>query len=85
VSKWLNAFGSKQDPTSQYSAVIPKFIAMMLNGHPPMIYGDGLQSRDFTFIANVVDANLLACKASSVVEWYLENREWVKDVGIFEH
>jgi UDP-glucose 4-epimerase len=64
--RYFNAFGPKQDPTSQYSAVIPKFIAMMLNGRPPTIYGDGLQSRDFTFIANVVDANLLACEASSV-------------------
>jgi UDP-glucose 4-epimerase len=64
--RYFNVFGPKQDPTSQYSAVIPKFIAMMLNGRPPTIYGDGLQSRDFTFIANVVDANLLACEASSV-------------------
>jgi len=64
--RYFNAFGPKQDPTSQYSAVIPKFIAMMLNGCPPTIYGDGLQSRDFTFIANVVDANLLACEAPNV-------------------
>jgi UDP-glucose 4-epimerase len=64
--RYFNVFGAKQDPASQYSAVIPKFIAMMLNGRPPTIYGDGLQSRDFTFIANVVDANLLACEAPNV-------------------
>jgi UDP-glucose 4-epimerase len=64
--RYFNAFGPKQDPTSQYSAVIPKFIAMTLNGRPPTIYGSGLQSRDFTFVANVVDANLLACEASNV-------------------
>ena len=64
--RYFNVFGPKQDPTSQYSAVIPKFIAMMLNGRPPTIYGDGLQSRDFTFVANAVDANLLACEASNI-------------------
>ena len=64
--RYFNVFGPKQDPTSQYSAVIPKFIAMMLKGYPPTIYGDGLQSRDFTFVASVVDANFLACEAFCV-------------------
>src|SRR5262249_54768201 len=55
----------RQDPTSQYSAVIPKFITSYLKGEAPVIYGDGKQSRDFTHIDNVVDANLSACTAPS--------------------
>ncbi len=58
--RYFNVFGPRQDPTSQYSAVIPKFIKAMLNNEQPVIYGDGLQSRDFTYIENVVEANLLA-------------------------
>ena len=64
--RYFNVFGPRQDPTSQYSAVIPKFINAILNGKRPTIYGDGLQSRDFTFVANVVQANLLACKVDGV-------------------
>lgn len=64
--RYFNVFGPRQDPTSQYSAVIPKFINAMLNGERPIIYGDGKQSRDFTFVANVVQANLLACEANGV-------------------
>lgn len=60
--RYFNVFGPRQDPTSQYSAVIPKFITAMLQGASPTIYGDGLQSRDFTHVANVVRANLLACE-----------------------
>jgi nucleoside-diphosphate-sugar epimerase len=60
--RYFNVFGPRQDPTSQYSAVIPKFIAALLRGEPPTIYGDGTQSRDFTYVANVVQANLLACE-----------------------
>lgn len=60
--RYFNVFGPKQDPTSFYSAVIPKFAAMMLRGEQPIIFGDGLTSRDFTYIDNVVNANLLACK-----------------------
>ncbi|HET55153.1 MAG TPA: SDR family oxidoreductase [Ignavibacteria bacterium] len=59
--RYFNVFGPRQDPTSQYSAVIPKFITMIKNDKPPTIYGDGEQSRDFTFVENVVQANLLAC------------------------
>lgn len=62
--RYFNVFGPRQDPKSQYAAVIPKFINAMLKGESPMIYGDGEQSRDFTFITNVVDANILACKSS---------------------
>ena len=64
--RYFNVFGPRQDPTSQYSAVIPKFINAILNGKRPTIYGDGLQSRDFTYVANVVQANLLACEADGV-------------------
>jgi nucleoside-diphosphate-sugar epimerase len=61
--RYFNVFGPRQHPTSQYAAVIPIFIRQMLNGAPPTIFGDGMQSRDFTFIDNVVSANLLACRA----------------------
>jgi UDP-glucose 4-epimerase len=61
--RYFNVFGPRQDETSQYAAVIPKFIASMLAGRPPTIYGDGEQSRDFTFIDNVVHGNLLALHA----------------------
>jgi len=60
--RYFNVFGPNQDPSSQYSAVIPKFINAIKNGEPPTIYGDGEQSRDFTYVENVVNANLLACK-----------------------
>lgn len=60
--RYFNVFGPKQDPTSQYSAVIPKFINIMKKGESPTIYGDGEQSRDFTYVQNVVEANLQACE-----------------------
>ena len=60
--RYFNVFGPRQDPSSQYSAVIPKFIAAMRQGVSPQVHGDGEQSRDFTFIENVVQANLLACQ-----------------------
>ena len=61
--RYFNVFGPRQHPTSQYAAVIPKFVRAMLQGDAPVIFGDGKQSRDFTYIDNVVSANLLACKA----------------------
>lgn len=61
--RYFNVFGPRQDPTSLYSAVIPLFITKMLRGERPTIYGDGTQSRDFTYIANVIHGNLLACHA----------------------
>jgi UDP-glucose 4-epimerase len=61
--RYFNIFGPKQDPTSLYSAVIPRFIDALLLGRPPVIFGDGEQSRDFTYIDNVVHANLLAMGA----------------------
>ncbi len=61
--RYFNVFGPRQDPTSPYSGVLAKFITQMLAGQTPTIFGDGSQSRDFTYIDNVVRANLLACKA----------------------
>lgn len=61
--RYFNVFGPRQDPNSQYAAVIPKFITAMLNDERPVIYGDGEQSRDFTYVQNNVDVNLLACTA----------------------
>jgi UDP-glucose 4-epimerase len=61
--RYFNVFGPRQDPHSQYSAVIPLFITAMLAGKQPTIYGDGHQSRDFTYVDNVVHGNLLACDA----------------------
>lgn len=63
--RYFNVFGPRQDPSSQYSAVIPLFVTAMLEGRSPHVHGDGLQSRDFTYIDNVVHANLLAADAGS--------------------
>ncbi|MBW6451262.1 MAG: SDR family oxidoreductase [DPANN group archaeon] len=60
--RYFNVFGPRQDPNSAYAAVIPKFIKSMLKGVSPTVYGDGTQTRDFTFIKNVVNANILATK-----------------------
>lgn len=65
--RYFNVFGKRQDPNGPYAAVIPKFIKQLLNNVQPTIYGDGKQSRDFTYIENVIEANLKACKASSEV------------------
>ena len=64
--RYFNIFGPRQDPFSQYAAVIPNFITKMLKGEKPIIFGDGEQSRDFTFVSNVVEANILASKAQDV-------------------
>jgi UDP-glucose 4-epimerase len=64
--RYFNVFGPRQDPNSQYSAVIPLFITALLAGRQPTIYGDGGQSRDFTYVANVVHGNLLAADAGDV-------------------
>ena len=61
--RYFNVFGPRQDPASPYSGVLAKFITQMLRGEQPTIFGDGKQSRDFTFVENVVTANLLACQA----------------------
>src|SRR5712671_1343024 len=64
--RYFNVFGPRQDAASQYSGVLAKFIPAVLKDCPPTVYGDGLQSRDFTFVANVVEANLLACTAPGI-------------------
>ncbi len=61
--RYFNVFGKRQDPFSTYAAVIPKFVSALLRGEPPEIYGDGEQTRDFTYIEDVVQANLRACEA----------------------
>lgn len=58
--RYFNVFGARQDPNSQYAAVIPKFITSMIDGERPVIFGDGLQTRDFVHVKNVVEANILA-------------------------
>lgn len=63
--RYFNVFGRRQDPNGAYAAVIPKFIKQLLKGEPPTINGDGKQSRDFTYIDNVIEANLRACLAST--------------------
>jgi len=63
VLRYFNVFGPRQDPKSQYAAVVPRFIAAALAGEPPTIYGDGSQTRDFVYVANIVQANMLAARA----------------------
>jgi UDP-glucose 4-epimerase len=64
--RYFNVFGPYQDPLSQYAAVIPRFTTALLEGRAPTVFGDGEQSRDFTYIDNVVEANLLAAAAEGV-------------------
>jgi len=63
--RYFNIFGPRQDPSSPYSGVLAKFITQMLRGEQPTVFGDGEQSRDFTYVDNAVEANLLACKADA--------------------
>jgi nucleoside-diphosphate-sugar epimerase len=63
--RYFNVFGPRQDPGSQYSGVVSRFISVLLNNQQPVIYGDGEQSRDFTYIDNVIDANLRAASVTS--------------------
>ncbi|MGV3484974.1 MAG: SDR family NAD(P)-dependent oxidoreductase [Planctomycetaceae bacterium] len=67
VLRYFNVFGPRQDPASEYSAVIPRFVSMILAGQRPIIYGDGHQSRDFVHVRDVVQANLLAATAAAAV------------------
>lgn len=64
--RYFNVFGPRQDPESEYAAVIPRFITRMLKGHSPVVFGDGKQSRDFCYIKNVVNANLLCLEKSNL-------------------
>ncbi|HEV2904681.1 MAG TPA: NAD-dependent epimerase/dehydratase family protein, partial [Pyrinomonadaceae bacterium] len=65
--RYFNVFGPRQDPGSQYSGVISRFMSALVNGEQPIIYGDGGQSRDFTFVSNVVDANMRAAESPNAV------------------
>ncbi len=83
--RYFNVFGRRQDPDGAYAAVIPKFIKQLMNGERPTINGDGKQSRDFTYIENVIEANLKACLASSSVAGEAYNvayggREYLIDI-----
>lgn len=83
--RYFNVFGRRQDPNGAYAAVIPKFIKQLLQGEKPTINGDGKQSRDFTYIENVIEANLKACLASSEVAGEAFNiayggREYLLDI-----
>jgi len=62
--RYFNVFGPRQDPSSQYSGVLSRFMLAAIQGQPPVVYGDGEQSRDFTYVENVVDETLRACEAS---------------------
>jgi nucleoside-diphosphate-sugar epimerase len=64
--RYFNVFGPRQDPLSQYAAVIPNFVTALMNGRPPRVFGDGEQSRDFTYVGNVVEGNVLAMDAEGV-------------------
>ncbi|NJP37451.1 SDR family oxidoreductase [Alkalicoccus luteus] len=83
--RYFNVFGRRQDPDGAYAAVIPKFIKQLNSNIQPTIYGDGKQSRDFTYIENVIEANLKACLASSRVAGQSYNiayggREYIEDI-----
>ena len=85
--RYFNVFGRRQDFNGAYAAVIPRFIKQLLNNESPTIYGDGQQSRDFTYIENVIEANLKACRAPSDVAGKVFNiayggRETLEDVYI---
>jgi UDP-glucose 4-epimerase len=64
--RYFNVFGARQDPNSQYASVIPNFISSMLDDKPPVIFGDGEQSRDFIYVKHIVDANLKACQSREI-------------------
>lgn len=83
--RYFNVFGRRQNPDGAYAAVIPKFLKLLLNGQAPTIYGDGKQSRDFTYIENVIEANLKACLAPAEAAGQVFNiayggREYLIDI-----
>lgn len=82
--RYFNIFGPRQDPTSQYSGVLARFISLMTTGQTPTIFGDGLNTRDFTYIDNVVSANLLAAKAPSSVAGKVINVATGRSVTLIE-
>ncbi len=82
--RYFNIFGPRQDPSSQYSGVLARFIALMMRDETPTIFGDGLTSRDFTYIDNVVCANLLAAKAPASVSGKVFNVATGKRVTLLD-
>jgi len=82
--RYFNVFGPRQDPSSDYAAVIPKFITALLDGERPVIYGDGLQSRDFIFVEDIVRANLHACYVPQGVAGKVFNIAWGKPLKLTE-
>ena len=82
VLRYYNIFGPRQDPNSQYAAVVPRFITTALAGERPTIFGDGKQTRDFVYIANVVHANLLAARAPAEVAGQVFNIGCGKGVSV---
>ncbi|WP_196590718.1 SDR family oxidoreductase [Pectinatus frisingensis] len=85
--RYFNVFGRRQDPEGVYAAVIPRFIRLLLHGETPIIHGDGHQSRDFTYVDNVIEGNMCACSASSNVAGEVYNigaggREYLIDVYV---
>lgn len=81
--RYFNVFGRRQNPNDQYAAVIPIFIKKLIHNEAPIIYGDGLQSRDFTYIDNVIEANLKACLANTAGEIFnvaYGDREYLLDI-----
>ena len=83
--RYFNVFGRRQDPNGAYAAVIPKFIMQLMKGERPTINGDGKQSRDFTYIENVIEANLKACLAPNEASGKAFNiayggREYLNDI-----
>jgi len=82
--RYFNVFGERQDPSSQYSGVIAKFSKAMLQGERPTIYGDGTTSRDFTYVANVVEANLLAGGAPAEVNGHIMNAACGDNISLLQ-
>ncbi|MFW6121731.1 MAG: NAD-dependent epimerase/dehydratase family protein, partial [Petrotogales bacterium] len=82
--RYFNVFGPRQDPYSEYSAVIVKFISMMLENKKPTIYGDGKTTRDFTYVENVVNANLLACQSDKPVDGEFMNIACGERISLLE-
>jgi UDP-glucose 4-epimerase len=82
--RYFNVFGPRQDPTSDYAAVIPKFITLMLAGESPRVDGDGLQTRDFTYVANVVEGNLAAARAGGSLDGEVFNIACGDEISILD-
>lgn len=84
ILRYFNIFGPRQDPDSQYSGVIPKFLGLMLKNKRPIIYGDGSQSRDFTYVENIVSVNLKACDSEKLPEERIFNCACGNQITIIE-